>query len=130
MEHSAIPARILCSPLAEVYLVQDGIAFEGSDMHQRSILIVFFILCGNPAIAEVPPMRDATRGELLYATHCIACHDVQIHWRDKRVAADWAGLQAEVRRWQIISRLGWSEDDVVDVTRYLNTLHYHYPSPD
>lgn len=99
-------------------------------MLQRSIVIVFFILCGNPASAEAPLMRDATRGELLYTTHCIACHDVQIHWRDRKVVTDWAGLQTEVRRWQIISRLGWSEGDVVDVTRYLNTLYYHYPSPD
>ena len=99
-------------------------------MFRKSILAVLLVLAGNFAAADERPVRDVGRGELLYSTHCIACHDTQVHWRDKKLVTDWRSLQAEVRRWQEISGLGWSDDDVTAVTRYLNTLHYRYPAPD
>ncbi len=72
-----------------------------------------------------------TRGELLYTTHCIACHNSQMHWRDQRLATDWAGLQAQVRRWQGVAKLGWTDDDILEVTRHLNDRIYRFaPSGD
>ena len=102
-------------------------------MLRRSILAVLFVLfalLGDLADADAQPMRDATRGELLYSTHCIACHSAQVHWRDKKIVADWGSLQSQVRRWQGVSGLGWSNEDIAEVARYLNGLHYHYPTPD
>ncbi len=72
---------------------------------------------------------QVSRGELLYSTHCIACHTQQIHWREKKLAADWASLDGQVRRWARNAGLAWSDDDVVEVARYLNTLHYRFPAP-
>lgn len=95
-------------------------------MPGRSLLVLLIVVSGNLAVAQAQPVRDATRGELLYATHCIACHSAQVHWRDKKLATNWASLQAEVRRWQQASALGWSDDDVVEVARYLNAVFYHY----
>ena len=91
---------------------------------------MLFVLFGNLADADTQPMRDATRGELLYSTHCIACHSAQVHWREKKLATDWTSLQSQVRRWQGVSRLGWSNEDIAEVARYLNALYYHYPAPD
>ena len=70
---------------------------------------------------------DAPRGELLYTTHCIACHNEKIHWRDRKIATDWNSLKAQVYRWQGVAGLAWNDDDIVEVARYLNTRHYHYP---
>lgn len=75
-----------------------------------------------PAAAPAP-----TRGELLYTTHCIACHNSQMHWRDQRLATDWASLRAQVRRWQEAGQLGWSDDDIREVVRYLNDRIYRFP---
>ena len=77
--------------------------------------------------AQVPPAAE--RGELLYAIHCIACHNEQLHWRDRKVASDWPRLKAEVRRWQAVAQLRWSEDDIVAVARYLNRTIYRLPQP-
>ncbi len=102
----------------------------GFNMFRKSILIVLSVLFGNPANADAQPIRDATRGELLYSTHCIACHSAKVHWRDKQLVTDWTSLQAQVRHWEGFSGLGWGDDDVVQVARYLNALHYHYATPD
>ena len=99
-------------------------------MIKKPLLFMIFALFGNLADADSLQMRDATRGELLYSTHCIACHSTEMHWRDKKLVADWTSLQAEVRRWQKLSDLGWDDDDVAQVAQYLNALHYHYPFPD
>ena len=101
-----------------------------NDMLLRSIFVMLFVLSGNLAVADAQPIPDPTRGELLYSTHCITCHSTQAHWRDKKLATDWIGLRAEVSRWQKFSGLGWGDDDVAAVARYLNTLYYHYPTTD
>jgi mono/diheme cytochrome c family protein len=83
-----------------------------------------------PAQAAPPPpvgtVVPASRGQALYDIHCIACHNTQVHWRDDRKATDWASLKAQVRRWQDRAGLGWSEAEIVEVTRYLNDAIYHY----
>jgi hypothetical protein len=89
-----------------------------------------------PASAASPPPpplpragEDPGDGALLYATHCNGCHTAQVHWRDGKRVANWAGLLAEVRRWQRSAGLTWSDDDVVAVARHLNGLYYHLPEP-
>jgi len=79
------------------------------------------------AVAIGPFAYAESRGELLYSTHCIACHTTQMHWRDKKVATDWTSLKFQVRRWQDASSLSWSESDIQEVTRYLNESIYRYP---
>lgn len=83
------------------------------------------VLCVSPAPAQANPV--AGRGELLYDTHCRACHSEQLHWRDRRAASDWTRLKQEVSRWQEAARLGWSEADIAAVARYLNENFYHLP---
>jgi mono/diheme cytochrome c family protein len=81
------------------------------------------------AAAQTTPKADASRGELLYSTHCIGCHTARVHWRDRKLATDWTRLGAQVRRWQGNTGLGWSDDEIVEVARHLNTLYYHFQPP-
>ena len=99
----------------------------GNEMLRQSILAALLVSSGGLAAADVPPSRDVSRGELLYTTHCVACHNAQVHWRVKKLATDWPNLQSQVHRWQGIAGLGWSKEDVAEVARYLNALYYHYP---
>jgi mono/diheme cytochrome c family protein len=70
-----------------------------------------------------------SRGELLYTTHCVACHSTQMHWRQKKLATTWDTLKTQVQRWQGVAGLDWSEVEVEEVARYLNDTIYHYPEP-
>ncbi len=94
-------------------------------MHRSWGALLAIAAAAAAAQAQVPPV--AARGELLYATHCQACHTTQVHWRAKRLAKDWAALAAQVERWQANARLGWSGEDIDAVTRYLNARFYRFP---
>jgi mono/diheme cytochrome c family protein len=69
----------------------------------------------------------ASAGALLYQTHCIGCHDQKVHWRDRKLVTDWTSLDAQVRRWQANTGLRWSDANVEDVVRYLNSTIYKFP---
>jgi mono/diheme cytochrome c family protein len=103
-------------------------------MRKKIFRIALFVAIlaapGSPVPANAQPVRDVTRGELLYSNHCIACHNTQVHWRTKKIAADWASLKSQVNRWQAVGALKWSNEDITVVAHYLNALHYHYPVPD
>jgi len=110
-----LPLRLQVLPLCEVrcgWLALKSLA---------AVLIGAFA-CASPAAAQ-------SRGELLYSTHCVTCHTTQMHWRNNKAARDWAGLQFQVRRWQAAASLGWSEADVLEVSRYLNESIYRFDVP-
>lgn len=95
--------------------------------HFKACLTALGVLLGAAAI--VPGASAQSRGQLLYSTHCISCHTSELHWRDKKVATDWASLRFQVRRWQGNAGLGWNEADILEVTRYLNESIYRYAQP-
>ena len=94
---------------------------------RSALTVVGVVLAGLFAPAGAASAQS--RGELLYNTHCIACHSTQMHWRDKRVATDWSSLKEQVRLWQDRNRLSWTEDDIVEVTRHLNQSIYRFGQP-
>jgi mono/diheme cytochrome c family protein len=78
------------------------------------------------ALIAAPSALAQSRGELLYQTHCMACHTTEVHWRDQRSANHWAGLKLQVRRWQAAASLSWGDADIQAVSRWLNDSVYHF----
>lgn len=95
----------------------------------RDISTVLLAAATLAAFAQPRPQPAPTRGQMLYATHCIECHNVQMHWRARQQARDWGTLRAEVYRWQAAATLGWSDADIDEVTRHLNDAIYRFPQP-
>ena len=92
----------------------------------KQLLLIAALACASAqAHAQTPPA--ATRGQLLYTTHCISCHTTQMHWRNERQANDWESLKAQVRRWQGFAGLQWGDADIAEVARHLNDTIYHFP---
>ncbi|MDO8292099.1 MAG: cytochrome c [Gallionella sp.] len=92
---------------------------------------VVFALCqfwGMHALAHAQSKQGESRGELLYATHCSACHTSEIHWREQKLATDWSSLRVQVRRWQTNIGLNWNEEEIADVVHYLNAAYYDFPN--
>jgi mono/diheme cytochrome c family protein len=89
-----------------------------------ALMLAAFLAAGQSPGPEQP------RGELLYSTYCIGCHTTQVHWREKRLATDWASLKFQVNRWQQNAAPGLGEDDIAAIASYLNGLYYHFPDAD
>lgn len=82
-----------------------------------------------PALPQPEQQPASTRGRMLYSTHCIECHNTQMHWRARQQARDWTTLRAEVHRWQAAASLGWSDADIDEVTGHLNDTIYQFELP-
>lgn len=85
-------------------------------------LVLFFF---TPAVGA----GDFDRGQLLYQARCVGCHDKSVHNRAARKAMTVEGIRAQVKRWDASMGGAWREDEVNDVTTYLNELYYRYPCP-
>jgi mono/diheme cytochrome c family protein len=64
------------------------------------------------------------RGEALYENHCTSCHDPQVHAGETRHVTTLQDLRARVAAWSVHSGLNWSEEDINDVTDFLNRRFY------
>jgi mono/diheme cytochrome c family protein len=91
----------------------------------RSVLltVAFGLATGNAVSA------DLERGRALHDTHCRMCHDSVAYKRDKKIAATYEEVRAQVVRWQTNSSLRWSEEDIDNVTAYLAKTYYKLPCP-
>jgi len=96
----------------------------------KHLAFALCLFCGMHASTYAQPEHGEPRGKLLYETHCIVCHASKIHWREQKLATDWNSLKFQVRRWQASIGLVWSEEEITDVTDYLNVIHYGFPITD
>jgi mono/diheme cytochrome c family protein len=69
---------------------------------------------------------DVSHGKSLQQENCMRCHDDAMYTRDNRKVTSLGGLQKQVMRCEQSLGLQWFDDDVADVTQYLNATYYHY----
>lgn len=95
-------------------------------MIYRHLLTLLLMAVPCVSLAAEIDESKMSRGELLYRNHCIECHTQQIHWREARIAKDTIGIKHQVTRWQDAIGVRWSEEEINDVSRYLNRTYYFY----
>jgi len=78
-------------------------------------------------VAVAAQAADPARGRVLYETRCTGCHDSSVHGRTKRTADSCAAIRAEVVRWNRNTGGTWSDDEIDDVTLWLNERYYRFP---
>ena len=94
-----------------------------------AIVIATALLWTGAAYADPKVPKASSRGQMLYENQCSACHGANAHWRDKKLVSDAQSLRTQVKRWATNAGQQWSDDDVEQVARYLNTRYYHLPGP-
>lgn len=95
-------------------------------MNHRHLLSLLLVMAPCLSLAAEIDESKMSRGELLYRNHCIECHNQQIHWREARIAKDTIGIKQQVTRWQDAIGVQWTEEEINDVSRYLNRTYYLY----
>jgi mono/diheme cytochrome c family protein len=96
-------------------------------MYRHVGLFVGLLGCALAGTGLSANAQDLGRGELLYQTNCISCHESVVHVRRDRRALSPEQLKAQVTRWSRVARPEWSEGEIADVIHYLNDKYYKFP---
>ena len=75
---------------------------------------------------EMSCAANPARGRLLYETNCGECHTKSVSGRSNRVAKSVSDIRKWVIQWEGYKGYRWSDEDVEDVTQYLNNRFYKY----
>lgn len=78
------------------------------------------------AAAPAHAQGTFSRGEALYANHCVTCHTCKAHTRRDPIVRNLEELGQQVDRWQATQKLGWTSDDRAAVVDYLNHTFYKF----
>ena len=86
-----------------------------------------FALLSVCLTVAVPGSAQEDRGQALYENHCQECHDSKVHKRSTSRPESIQQLRAWVLFMSVHTDLGWGNDEIDDLTRYLNRQIYHFP---
>lgn len=80
----------------------------------------------SAAMLLLTPMAAAEleRGQALYENHCRFCHESWVHDKVGSRINTLDELRQRVAAWSVHSGLGWDNDEIGDVTEYLNRHFY------
>lgn len=91
-------------------------------MFLRRVAVLAIAWCLPPYVYA----SDPDRGRELHDRHCTQCHDASLYQRPDRLVRDLAALRERVRNCELSAELLWFDEDVDDVTDYLNRDFYRF----
>jgi len=97
-----------------------------SNRNFQSLCLTVLLTVYSLIFLTTPVFADEARGQALYENHCQECHDTFVHKRDNRKVFSTETLSAWV--WSMSSHTGlaWGEDEVHDISQYLNQRFYRF----
>ena len=93
----------------------------------RIFIIICFSIFVVPLYSFATDKENAKNGELQYMEKCDGrCHDTKIHTRPNRIIHTYEDLLNRVRFCDSQAKSNFSEQDVIDVSAYLNNAFYKF----
>jgi hypothetical protein len=90
-----------------------------------TLLIAAGVAIGIGAISA----GAAEPAQVTHDTYCIACHDTSVYTRNDRLADDFDAVREQVDRWQGNISLGWSNEEIDEMTAWLARRYYRMDCP-
>lgn len=69
---------------------------------------------------------DPAAGQELVDTHCQSCHQSEVYTRPDHRVKDLNQLKVQVKRCEFSLGLRWFDDEIDNVTTYLNQKYYKF----
>ena len=88
--------------------------------------LITFITLGLAAASNPLLAADVEKGKKLQQKNCMSCHDDEMYTRDNRFIKNESSLRTQVKRCESTLGLTWFDEEVDDVTTYLNQSFYHF----
>ena len=83
-------------------------------------VLLTLLLVGTQAAADIE------NGRKLHNENCLKCHDDGVYTREDRFIKDRQGLATQVQRCEVNLGLQWFDEQIEDVTDYLNQTYYNF----
>jgi mono/diheme cytochrome c family protein len=77
-----------------------------------------------PLGTAVSAEEAAPDAHALYETNCLKCHGPEVYLRPDRKVTSYDALGRQVRRCETALGLRWFDEEIADVTAYLNEKFY------
>jgi cytochrome c5 len=96
-----------------------------------TVIAVLVMACAMPqprgaAEPRQQALTGSARGQLLYENHCTVCHTSVVHVQQDHRASSGAAVESWVRRWSVDQKLGWEDEEILDVTDFLLRRYYKF----
>ena len=76
--------------------------------------------------ATTTQAADIKNGKKLQQKNCMSCHDDGMYTREDRFIKKLSSLRSQVQRCESTLGLTWFDEEVDDVTAYLNKKFYNF----
>jgi len=97
--------------------------------HPALLVFMGALLAGAVAAGAFAQSPNALRGQRLYETSCLSCHEESVHGRRNRAARSIAEIRSYVSRWSKVANAPWGPEEIDDVAIYLNERYYRFVCP-
>lgn len=68
--------------------------------------------------------EEQSDAHALHEKNCISCHGTDVYTREDRKVTSYEGLGRQVRRCETALGLRWFDEEIDDVSAYLNSKYY------
>ncbi|MBL1140521.1 MAG: cytochrome c [Proteobacteria bacterium] len=69
---------------------------------------------------------DIENGKALHDANCLRCHDETNYTRENRIINSYEALRKRINDCEIMAEMAWFDEEIDDVTAYLNSAFYHF----
>ena len=69
---------------------------------------------------------DINNGKALHDEHCLRCHTESQYTRTDSIINDYQQLRERISQCELTAELTWFDEEIDDVTAYLNDAFYHF----
>ena len=69
---------------------------------------------------------DLENGKSLHDENCLRCHDESKYTRKNRIVKNFQQLYERIKQCELMAKLTWFDEEIADVTAYLNNQFYYF----
>ena len=69
---------------------------------------------------------DLENGKSLHDDNCLRCHDESKYTRKNRIVKNFQQLYERIKQCELMAELTWFDEEIADVTAYLNNQFYYF----
>jgi len=91
---------------------------------KKSLLVTLTLLLG--IATATTQAADIKNGKKLQKKNCMSCHDDGMYTREDRFIKKLSSLRGQVQRCESTLGLKWFDEEIDDVTAYLNKQFYNF----